>query len=88
MPSAELRGVPTLTQHIDDEGGGQLCGHSDHTSQLLGCAYPNTTTGSNKGVLRHTQPDQGTDDTTYGGGIQKRGHANTPHLYLPVPNTT
>lgn len=52
-------------------------------------------------VLTLTQPQEATKEfsdtlsltreqmTPHMGAVyKKRGHANTPHLYLPVPNTT
>lgn len=52
------------------------------------CACHNTTTGSTRGVFRHTQPDQGTDDTTHWGSKQtkKRGHSLSQTL-IPLVST-
>lgn len=73
---------PFLTQHTDDEGGSQVCGHCGHASSPFGCACHNTTTGSNRGAFRHTKPDQGTDETTYWGSKPKQNHSLFQMLIL------
>lgn len=62
-----------MTQHIDDEGGSQVCVVTVATSPSPWDVPATTqTTGSNRGDFRHTQSDQGTDDTTHWGSKQKK----------------
>lgn len=62
-----------MTQHIDDEGWSQVCVVTVATSPSPWDVPATTqTTGSSRGVFRHTQSDQGTDDTTHWGSKQKK----------------